>query len=199
MLDPKDFLEAVANSKGKKPQPLHFRNTKGELAGGITTVYCRETPEDARPFFFIERSDWPTSSSWEEKHPCAWGVGMEGLMQIIFPQLVDSGAVRVTPAELGAWKKFFYKNERDELSLGERFEFLTDLDFIEIVDLGVEMAESPSFKSVDVYSVPEKVDEPEDIKELARLVKNNRRMFSALFGIYRKLGYSFSIQKMKRY
>ena len=197
MYNQEDFIEAAANSTAKKPQLLHFRNTKGDLAGGITTVYCSRSTEDPRPFFYIARSDWPTSSSWEEKHPCEWGVGLEGLTQIIFPQLIDCAAVRVTPTELGAWKKFFYENDNEKLLLGEALEFVTYLDFMEIVNLGAKMAKSPLFKTVDVYSVPEEVDEPKEIKELARLVKKNRKQFSALFGIYRKLGYSFSIQKME--
>ena len=61
-------------------------------------------------YFFLKLSNWPKTPNLDEIEPVRWGIGENGLREIIIPVLGRVGARIVPENEIGLWGLFSHES-----------------------------------------------------------------------------------------
>ena len=201
-----EYLRQEARSAAnRRPAKIYFRNTKGEAKDGFSLLSCTPGRGPGHEGYNLSLSNWPKSPHLDESEPLRWGIGDQGLTEVIIPFLDRLGAQIVAESEVGLWSAVFSEEPRSDaldlaLTSGQPFDVGNVEELADIVKFLLSRDEftkkkrklSRLEKSKLLVRDPEFISE--SLEKLLAVIEANHRVIELGLSILREEGYYPSLQ-----
>jgi hypothetical protein len=201
-----DYLLGQARAASPNaPAKVYFRHSAGEAEGGYSVLFCTPGRGPGDEYFALKISNWPRTPRLDENEPLRWGIGEDGLRQIIIPLLNRLGGHIVPESEVGLWRAVFSEEPRSTqldlaLAAGESFDLGIVQELIGVIRFLLSKEEftrkrkrlTPQEKSNLLVRDPKFISE--SLESLLNLIQANQTVLELGLSVLREEGYYPSLQ-----